>query len=155
MIAEYVAQWTRQQRDLNGLCDFLDEFATGLPRVEMSACEEAIRLLHMTLSSAHAYEEATLFPALASMSAQVTGVLSTFRVHHREDRDEALAIATLIMDAAIEGHGEAFRELGIRLPLFVRALRRNVQFEETICRALFATSRSSGRTEEAPRRLAS
>lgn len=155
MIAEYVAQWTRHQRDLHRLCDFLDEFAARLPRLELSECEEAIRLLHMTLSSAHAYEETTLFPALVTMSSQVTSVLSTFRAHHREDRDEALRIATLIMDATIEDDGSAGRDLGICLPLFVRALRRNVQFEEAICRALFASTKSAAESFDAPRRLAS
>jgi hypothetical protein len=155
MIAEYVAQWTRHQRDLNRLCDFLDEFAIRLPRLELSDCEEAVRVLHMTLSSAHAYEETRLFPALTMMSSQVTDVLSTFRAHHREDRDEALGIATSIMNAATEGDNDAVSELEIRLPLFARALRRNVQFEEAICRALFASTKSAAESSETLRRLAS
>lgn len=155
MIAGYVAQWTRHLRDLHRLCDFLDEFAARLPRLELSECEEAIRLLHITLSSAHTYEATTLFPGLVTMSSQVTSVLSTFRAHHREDRDEALRIATLIMDATSQDDGSAGRDLGICLPLFVRALRRNVQFEEAICRALFASTKSAAESPDAPRRLAS
>jgi hypothetical protein len=109
----------------------------------------------MTLSSAHAYEETRLFPALVTISSQVTSVLTTFSIHHREDRDEALEIATLIMDAAIDGNSAAGHDLGLRLPLFVRALRRNVQFEEAICKALFASTKSATESSEAPRRLAS
>jgi len=155
MIAEYVAQWTRHQRELHRLCDFLEDLATRLIQLELSDCEEAVRLLHVTLSSAHAYEETKLLPALVMMSSQVAGVLSTFRDHHREDRDEALRIATLMMDAATQGEADAVSELGIRLPLFVRALRRNVQFEEAICRALFASTKSAAECFDAPRRLAS
>lgn len=155
MIAEHIAQWTNHQKNLHRLCDLLDRFADRLPLVDVPNCQEAVRMLNRTLSSAHAYEEADLFPRLGSMSSQITGVLSIFRAHHLEDRQDADALARLMMSAAEPDAGAAIDQLQIRLPLFVRALRRNVQFEEAICRALFASARAAAENTEAPRRLAS
>jgi hypothetical protein len=155
MITEHVAQWTNRQREQFRLCDVLDQMAERLPLFEVQACEEVVSTMHSTLSSAHAYEERELFPRLEASSSQIGGVLAIFRTHHAEDRAEAVRIASLIADMAERGAMDVIAQLKVQIPLFARSLRRNVQFEQAICRALFASTKSSTEQAGAVRRMAS
>jgi hypothetical protein len=151
MISEHVARWTTLQREQYRLCDLLDHVAKGLPSKEEYMRVKALLALQTILDTAHTYEETLLFPVLEQMSPQISDLLRTFRDHHRSDREEALKIVPLIAAANVTFTADS--EPSVRISLFASGLRRHIQFEEAICRALFASARSA--SEQVRHRLAS
>lgn len=130
MIAKHVAEWTRCQREQHQLCGLLRQIAERLPLREVGSSQAIID----TLAEIHRFEETKLFPALGEMSRQMSPLLDDFVSHHKHDRAEAVAIV-----AALDGT-EIHEVTGLkaRITAFAEGIRRHVQFEEAICRALFA-----------------
>lgn len=130
MNPRHVAEWTRCQREQRRLCAVLEQIAERLPLHEVGLGGS----ITDTLAEVHRFEESELFPAMASMSRQVAPLLEDFTSHHRHDRAEAAAIQSALDEKEI---GNA-SDLKARIRTFAEGIRRHVQFEEAICRAMFA-----------------
>lgn len=137
MIALHVAEWTRCQREQHRLCGLLEQTAERLPLREVGAPGGIVELLDRV----HRYEEDQLFPVLQAMSRQVSPLLADFKDHHRYDQGEADALVSLLDSSdMVDVHS-----LAPRLKALAESIRRHVQFEQAICRALFARGDSGQR----------
>ena len=138
MIALHVAEWTRCQREQYRLCGLLEQMAERLPLRELGSARAIVEILDRV----HQYEEDELFPVLQAMSKQMSPLLADFKNHHRYDRTEAVALIDAIETAEIVD----VQSLRSRIRGLSENIQRHVQFEQAICRALFARG---GRGERA------
>ncbi len=141
MIAEHVAEWTRRQREQYRICEALSRIGDRLPIYDIDACSSAATTIKLTLTEIHSYEEEKLFPLLRTMSPQIAPLVENFVGHHAHDRVQAARIASEL-EALSCGDAPDINSLKERICLFAEGLRRHVQFEETICKALFASRRA-------------
>ena len=102
---------------------------------------EAIGELARSLADIYDYEEKELFPLLERMSPQIAPLLGTYRRHHAHDRQEIGAIARCL-DPADRVTAD-MNVLRLRMQAFAEGMLRHVEFEEAICRALFASKASA------------
>lgn len=137
MIAKHVAEWTRCQREQQRLCSMIDQAAERLPLRDIGFGATAVKIL----ADVHRTEETDVFPALIAISRQVSPLLQGFEEHHRFDVLEARSLS-LLLDTNEIGDIDALKA---RLKSFAEGIRRHVQFEEAICRALFARHEQSAR----------
>jgi len=144
MIAEHVGAWTRLQREQTQLCDLIERIGDRLPLYDVEACHLAALRIGETLTSAHDFEENQLFPVLMSLAPDIVPLLETFRVHHDRDRAQS-AVLRWRLEKLPGQSGDEIKTLKIELAAFAEALRRHVQFEEAICRALFASRQTQAR----------
>jgi hypothetical protein len=142
MIAEHVAEWTRRQREQYRICETLSRTGDRLPIYDIDACRSAATTIRLTLTEIHSYEEEKLFPVLRTMSPQIAPLVESFVAHHAHDRIHAERIS-LELEALSHGDAVDINWLKERIGLFAEGLRRHVQFEETICKALFASRRAA------------
>lgn len=134
MIAQHVARWTRHHGEQRKICTLIGKMAARLPLRDIDAPQE----LASALAAMHEYEDGELFPILEALSPQMAPLLDTFRRHHDHDGREALAIAQSLAASDQSVDTDA---LGARMRALAENLMRHVEFEEAICRALFASKR--------------
>ena len=103
---------------------------------------EAIGELARGLADIYDHEEKELFPLLGRMSPHIAPLLDIYRRHHSHDRDEIGAIARCLDPAnRVTADMDVLR---FRMQALAEGMMRHVEFEEAICRALFASKANAG-----------
>lgn len=137
MIAEHVARWTWHHGQQRRFSESIHRMADRLPVYDVEAIGELAR----GLVDIFDYEEKALFPLLERMSPSIAPLLETYRRHHSHDRDEISAIAQCLDPA--DRTTVDMDVLRFRMQALAEGMMRHVEFEEAICRALFASKASA------------
>lgn len=119
------------------LCDILEEIADSLPhRLNHQRCIRAAQLIGPLLRSAHAAEEAELFPRIAALHAQGDMVVEQLRLEHLEDECFAEEVQFELQRMGCRKPVLAPEATGYMLRGFFEGLRRHVRHERGLLAGL-------------------
>lgn len=110
------------------LCDTLEAIADSLPHVDCHICLFIAESLLPVMREAHAYEEASVFPAYASDSRRQATV-NRLRAEHVEDEAAAEDLTETLLHIGHGGPVDNPEALGFMLRALFEGLRRHVAFE--------------------------
>lgn len=127
------------------LCDVLEEIADSLPfGLNHQRCLRAAQLIGPVLRSAHAAEEAVLFPQILAAHAHGATVVEQLRLEHLEDECFAEEVQYELQLLGCRQPLLAPEATGYMLRGFFECLRRHVRHEHELMAGLPRTAALSG-----------
>lgn len=115
------------------LCDVLEEIADSLPYgLNHQRCLRAAQLIGPVLRSAHAAEEAVLFPRILAAHASGATVVEQLRLEHLEDECFAEEVQYELQLLGCRRPVLAPEATGYMLRGFFECLRRHVRHEHEL-----------------------
>lgn len=128
-----IAWWKEAHRLQLALCDDLESIADSLPSgIVNQDCLLAAKSLGRLIRDVHAYEEETLFPALARVfpaSGEFASAVDRLTFEHLADECYADDIAEKLLHVGTGGRDVNMEALGYMLRGFFEALRRHIAYE--------------------------
>ena len=149
-----ITWWKEAHRLQLALCDDLEAIADSLPSaIDNQNCLFAAKCLGRLMRDVHAYEEETLFPALAQVfaaSSEFAGAIDRLTFEHLADECYADDIAEKLLYLGTGGRDVNMEALGYMLRGFFEALRRHIAFERDHFSSAIETLQTAAEWRAAP-----